>query len=172
MRWTSVDLNRRVWSLAATETKNGVAQQVPLSEWMMVILQQLPRQSDVFVFPSTTLRTPISGFSKSKKRLDELTGVRGWRLHDLRRTAATYMAEAGVSSDVLSLVLNHRKRSQGVQEVYDRFVPMKPQIDALSRWCSELRRLSRTDERSDEHASDDSTSAPSSPNSLHASLPV
>jgi len=77
---------------------------VPLSALAREILAGAPKISDVYVF-STNGTTPISGFSKYKTRLDALMlaqatkekgTVTSWRLHDLRRTAATGMAGIGV----------------------------------------------------------------------------
>ena len=61
---------------------------------------------------------PINGFSKMKIRLDKLSGVTGWVLHDLRRTARSLMSRAGIASEVAELVLGHQK--EGVEGVYDR----------------------------------------------------
>ena len=49
----------------------------------------------------------IGGFSKLKRLLDKASGVSDWRLHDLRRTAATRMQELGVRDDIVQAVLNH-----------------------------------------------------------------
>ena len=49
----------------------------------------------------------ISGFSKLKIALDEASGVTDWRLHDLRRTAASKMQGLGVRNHVVQAVLNH-----------------------------------------------------------------
>ena len=46
-----------------------------------------------FVFAGSVGK--IIGFSKSKIALDEASGVTDWRLHDLRRTAATNLQELG-----------------------------------------------------------------------------
>ena len=51
-------------------------------------------EPDELVFPGE--RGEISGFSKLKKGLDEVSGIKGWRLHDCRRTAATGMQNAGM----------------------------------------------------------------------------
>ena len=48
-----------------------------------------------------------SGWSKSKAALDESCGLEPWTLHDLRRTAATRMADLGVLPHVIEAVLNH-----------------------------------------------------------------
>ena len=49
----------------------------------------------------------ISGFSKLKIALDEASGVTDWRLHDLRRTAASKMQGLGIPNHVVQAVLNH-----------------------------------------------------------------
>jgi len=48
---------------------------------------------------TTAGKRPVSGFSKAKARLDRLSGVEGWTLHDLRRSAATHMARLGVAQE-------------------------------------------------------------------------
>ena len=49
----------------------------------------------------------IGGFSKLKGLLDEASGVTDWRLHDLRRTAASNMQELGIRNEVVQAILNH-----------------------------------------------------------------
>ena len=85
---------------------------------------------------STTGRTPISGFSKSKARLDELSEVTNWRIHDLRRTAVTHMAEAGVDPWVADRILNHVASSTlgTVQRVYQRSQMLNERHTALVLW--------------------------------------
>ena len=58
----------------------------------------------------------IGGFSKLKRMLDEASGVTDWRLHDLRRSAATGMQDIGVRGDIVQAVLNHSL--PGVAAVY------------------------------------------------------
>ena len=85
-----------------------------------------------FVF-STTGRRPITGFSKAKTALDramlaqaraeagDSVTVLPWRLHDLRRTAATGMAELGVLPHVVEAALNHVSGARaGVAGVYNK----------------------------------------------------
>ena len=52
----------------------------------------------------------LSGFSKLKAELDKASGVTDWRLHDLRRTAATNMQELGIRNEVVQSILNQRAR--------------------------------------------------------------
>jgi integrase len=73
------------------------------------------------VFPSQ-VKTPFSGFGKSKAALDravlkamqkrprsraKVHPLPNWTLHDLRRTAKTLMVRAGVRPDISERVLGH-----------------------------------------------------------------
>ena len=54
-----------------------------------------------------------------------------WRPHDLRRTAATRMSEAGVSSDAIEAVLNHARPK--LLRTYQQGDPLPGMRDALTR---------------------------------------
>ena len=86
----------------------------------------------------------IKCYSQGKKKLDMLLVVRGhelkpWRLHDLRRTAATHMVRLGVPELVVGRVLNHAP--QGVTaRTYALHSYEAEKRDALSRWANEIDR--------------------------------
>jgi integrase len=120
----------------------------------MSILDECPKLGD-FVF--TTLGTrPISGWSKAKTALDrlaldklrEIATERGddapttfvdWRLHDLRRTAATNLAKLGVDRIVISKLLNHAEG--GVTGIYDRHARDPEKRAAMERWGQRLQEI-------------------------------
>ena len=54
-----------------------------------------------------------------------------WTLHDLRRTAKTLMARAGVRPDISERVLGHV--IPGVEGVYDRHSYLNEKCDALEK---------------------------------------
>lgn len=83
----------------------------------------------------------ISGFSKLKNQLDELSGVTEWRLHDLRRTAASGMQECGVPNHVVQAVLNHSL--PGVAGVYLHGELEEQKAAALEAWATALTRIVR-----------------------------
>jgi integrase len=106
------------WTLPAARNKVNVELVRPLSPAALAILEKLPRIGKRgFVF-TTNGRAPIGGFSRFKRLLDEASGVTGWRLHDLRRTARSLMSRAGVPSDHAERCLGHVM--PGVRGVYDR----------------------------------------------------
>jgi len=107
-----------------------------------------PGQHDL-VF-TTTGATPPSGWSRAKRRLDAvmLTAARErpcnaaiapWRLHDLRRTAVTSMAELGVRPDVIELCVNHVSGSRGgIAGVYNHSELLPERKAALERWSAHI----------------------------------
>jgi integrase len=154
MQWRDVDLDRGVWTVPAAIAKNGMANEVPLSAAALKILSGLPPLGrEGFVFPALNgSRSPVSGFSKAKERLDmEIAAalawagqpaMAAWRLHDLRRTAASRMAQFGISPHVIEKVLNHTSGSlAGVAGVYNRYGYGLEKRRALETWAGHIERL-------------------------------
>jgi hypothetical protein len=79
--------------------------------------------------------TVFQGFSKSKARLDHLSGVTGWTLHDLRRTVVSGMARLGIAPHVADKILNHQCGTiSGVAAVYQRHEFLDQRRQALDTW--------------------------------------
>lgn len=135
MRWSEIDLGERVWRMPAARTKNGHAHSVPLCDKMIAILSGVPRlHGSEYVF-TTTGRSPVSGWGKTKERLSVLADVHDWRLHDLRRTAASGMARLHVAPYVVEKLLNHVSGTiSGVAAVYNRYGYDVEKREALERW--------------------------------------
>jgi integrase len=148
MRWADIRHEEAVWSLSAENTKSARAHDVPLSELAMRVIASTPRVSDELLFPARGREQMISGFSKWKAALDEAAGIADWRLHDLRRTAATGMARLGVEPHIIERVLNHATGTLGgVTGIYNRFHYLPAMRDALDLWAKHIEDLiSRTDD--------------------------
>ena len=136
LRWTEIDLEQALWSLAEDRTKNGRSHTVPLTPSACNVIASIPRLNEMLVFPARGRDdATFSGFSKLKRRIDELSGVTGWTLHDLRRTAATGMARIGVAPHVVERILNHTSGSLGgVAGIYNRFKYLPEMRAALLLW--------------------------------------
>jgi integrase len=153
MRWSQLTLGGKepIWKLPEEIVKNKQPHDVPLSRQVLDILENAPRFSGEFVFSTTGGTRPISGFSKAKRESDEalakLTKNSGvtfepWRVHDLRRTAASGMAQAGVLPHVVSAVLNHSpSRIMGITAVYVRHRYDHERRKALNAWGLHVHRL-------------------------------
>lgn len=145
MRWEEINFEKRLWSIPGERTKNGQPHLVPLSDLAIEILQDLAGQpiaaaGQGLVF-TTTGTTPPSGFSHAKRRLDQLSDIRDWRLHDLRRTVVSHMADMGVDALVADRILNHVASSTMgvVQRTYQRSNMLAQRREALERWAVELK---------------------------------
>jgi integrase len=114
---------------------------VPLSKAARAVIDSVPvidagRRGKDYVF-SLNGKSPINGRSKGKEQLDRLmlaalreqaaaaggnphtVELQPWELRDLRRTARTLMARAGVSEDLAERCLGHVMG--GVRGVYNRY---------------------------------------------------
>ena len=149
--WT--ELRGPTWAIPGVRTKNGLPHELPLPADAMAILAELPRRGDRdLVFGSRA--GPFSGWSKSKAELDArmlaaLKAEQGakavltpWRHHDLRRTAATRMADLGVQPHVVEAVLNHISGSRaGVAGIYNRAAYRDEKRAALALWAGRVAEL-------------------------------
>ena len=135
MRRTDVDLISRVWNLSAEQTKMGRARTLPLPGTAVAILEALPRLAGSdYVFGRK-----LTAFAKMKRRLDKLSGVDGYVLHDLRRTFATGQQKLGTRLEVTEQLLGHLSGSRGgVVGVYQRHDFAAEQRVALERWSEHL----------------------------------
>jgi integrase len=118
------------WLLPAERHKGKTPLLRPLSAAALEVIRKSPRTSDTFVFCADG-EHPFSGHARPKKQLDAVSGVTGWRVHDLRRTARSLMARAEVPAEVAEQCLGHTL--SGVQGTYNRY-----------RYHAEMRRAYET----------------------------
>jgi integrase len=155
--WSQIDKGEASWTLGKARTKAKRLHDVPLSALSLSIIDDCPKLGD-FVFASGRTGNAhegrdsgpvaLAGWSKAKERLDELMlkhlkdgeeEPEEWRLHDLRRTAATHMAKLGVDRLVISKILNHAEG--GVTKTYDRHRYDVEKRAALDRWALHLQAI-------------------------------
>jgi integrase len=130
-----------VWTIPASRSKNKRTHVVPLPTMAQEILASVRRIAGKpgYIF-TTTGRSPVSGFSKTKARLDVALGeTPPWVLHDLRRTVATGMADLGTAPHIVEAVLNHVSGYRaGVAGVYNRAAYADEKRVALERWAAHI----------------------------------
>lgn len=136
MRWSELDIDRARWIISRERAKNGKAHVVHLSPQALALLSKIPRRDGVDLVFTTTGRSAVSGFSKAKVALDARSHVADWRLHDLRRTAATFMAdELRIAPVVVDRILNHVSGTvRGVAAIYQRGEHLVDREAALLAW--------------------------------------
>lgn len=118
--------------LEAVRSKNNHKIITPLTSLAGELLASMPANEGEFVFSTTGGSRPIAGFSKLKRRLDELVEIDDWRFHDFRRSLATALEEHEVDRFTVQCVLNHTDNS--ITAVYDRSSHMNRKRRALECW--------------------------------------
>ncbi len=140
LRWPEIDGDSI--KLDGARTKNGEPHVIPLSTPARAIIEGLPRiAGSEFVF-TTTGKTPISGWSRVKAKLDKSVGLPPWTIHDLRRTVATGLQKLGIGLQVIEAVLGHTSGSRsGVVAIYQRHSFDAEKATALEAWGAHVMAL-------------------------------
>ena len=155
MRWRDLDLEAGWWTIPGEYAKNGRAHRVPLVPDAVAIIKAQQKNNDeqqeqaddesidedkndfVFVGTGASIR------DRAKKAPSRMARVlkTEFRGHDLRRTAATKMAESGVPRHHISAVLNHVEAGSRVTRVYDRYSYDAEKRMALETWTRKLQSI-------------------------------
>ena len=131
MAWADIDADGvwRIPNVSKREKPHGGELKLPqLARDLLAALPVL--EGNPYVFAGRG-QGHTNGHSKNKARLDKASGVTGWVVHDLRRTARSLMARAGVRPDIAERVLGHVQL--GVAKVYDRHAYFNEKADALAK---------------------------------------
>jgi integrase len=140
LRWDEV--HDEQIELPGARTKNGRAHAIPLSEPAKAILAKLQADDRTHVFGQRD--SGFQGWNHAKEKLVARMAEAGaslphWVPHDLRRTAATRMADIGVLPHVVEATLNHISGHKGgIAGVYNKAVYSAEKTQALNRWADHL----------------------------------
>jgi integrase len=114
LTWDKIDLKRSVVTLQPEDTKNNEARAVPLSQHVLQMLKGLEKVRRIdtnlaFPAPADIERTPKpidiqSAWKGALRRAD----IKDFRFHDLRHTAASYLAMNGATLAEIAEVLGHK----------------------------------------------------------------
>jgi integrase len=99
----------------------------------------MPAIGDGRLVFTITGKKAFTNFAKAKRKLDEVSGVKGWTIYDLRRTARSLMSQAGVQSDHAERVLAHV--IGGVRGRYDRHDFLAEKRNAPERLAALIERI-------------------------------
>ena len=117
-KWEDVDLVRNELRLA--ETKSNRVHYVPLSPEALDVLRKIPvKEGNPYIIVGQKPGQHLVNIEKIWKRVRKTAGLEDVRLHDLRRTVGSWLAQSGNSLHLIGKVLNHS--SQSTTAVYARF---------------------------------------------------
>ena len=135
MTWGEID--GAVWTLPALRNKTKVDLVRPLSRMALDQLDGSKTKAQ-FVFPTRNGK-PITDFWGYKSDFDKASGVSGYTIHDLRRTARSLLSRAGVNADVAERCLGHV--IGGVRGIYDRHEYFEEKKRAFEALASQIERI-------------------------------
>ena len=105
-RWEDIDFARG--ELRLGKTKAGRIHYVPLSSPALALLNNLPRrEGNPYVLPGAKPGKHLVNIEKTWRRVRKAADIEDVRLHDLRRTVGSWLAQAGHSLPLIGRVLNH-----------------------------------------------------------------
>lgn len=164
-RWSEIKGN--TWEIPATRSKSSRARQVPLSRQALQVLRGL-RHKRRYVFEAigsdghvrldayvhaikqlqvdaVLVRAGATLTARERERISEQAAAAAWRSHDLRRSAASGMADLGASREVIALTLGHQ--IPGVTSRYDRGERLAEKRVAIESWGRHVQALVRAPAR-------------------------
>jgi integrase len=147
MAWPEFDRDNGTWTLPASRSKNRREHALSLPGVAWSIIETIPHRE----FNKRLFGISPRGFanwSKLKAALDRRSQIAPWRLHDLRRTVATRMADIGIQPHIIEAVLNHVSgHKAGVAGVYNRSVYAREVKNALAIWADHVASIVGGEER-------------------------
>jgi integrase len=154
MKWEHVrkiqdnDFTGWVWQIPAELSKSNRAHLVPLSPHAIEIIEGLRERAAGNPYVFSSLQSPGNPFAlrtikRAVRDLRKSTVVGDFRLHDMRRTVATYLAKIGTRQEVTSKILNHKTGAGGSQvtQIYNRYEYRRERQQALNLWADHLQRI-------------------------------
>jgi integrase len=129
MEWAELDDG--LWRIPAARHKGKRGHDVPLPEQAVRLIEGLPRVTDHVFY--TGRGRHIGDFSGIKGKLDRLSGVRGWRIHDLRRSGSSWIEEE-FGREVMHACLGHSIGDR-LAQTYARGSGYRRKRSALQAWA-------------------------------------
>lgn len=129
MKWEDIDLENAIWTIKAVDAKNKTSHTIPLVEEAVAILKRRhAHKLYQYVFPGRLdpERTHIVSPYKAWHEICLKAGISNLRPHDLRRTHATALDEAGEDIAVIQKALGHK-------DIKSTMIYVKPQTNTVRR---------------------------------------
>ena len=150
MRYADVDLARAVWTIPASDSKNGAVVHVPLvAEAVEVIRARLIAAGGrEYVFPGRHGKGFLSDPTKPIGKVFTAAGLEGVRLHDLRRTFGSWQAANGSSELLIGKSLGHRNTA--ATKVYARLTldPVRQSVERATAAMRDVVQAARASRKS------------------------
>jgi integrase len=145
LTWGQVDLSQRVVTVGKAKTSSGTGRQIPMNPQLFEVFSAhadwfTRRFGDTrpayYLFPfgkptPNDPTRPITDVTSAWEALRKRAGVQ-CRLHDLRHTAATKMAEAGVPESTMLALMGHMSRAMMERYSHIRMAAKREAVEAMT----------------------------------------
>lgn len=132
LRWEDVDSPNR--TLYVRRSKNGEPRYVPMSERLAAALKQVPRRvGSSYVF-ATKQGRPFQDMRTAFENACVAAKIENFRFHDLRHTAASHLAMAGIPLKAVGEILGHKTPSMTARYAHFSREHLKRAVDSLPAW--------------------------------------
>ncbi len=137
MKFADVDTLRGVWTIPAEDRKIGTKEEfkdrkLRLSDALLQIIEGQPRRGSFVFSCKDDGSAPISGWGKWKIRITDKAKLPDWRVHDLRHSFITTLADQGIGVASIAAVSGHSLR--GAIATYIGDTPQE-QRRVLTAWA-------------------------------------
>jgi integrase len=153
MQWDQINWEERVWGFRGKGKGQGKPHVLPLAAKAIEVLKRIQPVTGntpfVICNPNEYIRgeaRPVTNPQKAVDRMRIETRIADFRVHDIRRTSATKLAELyNVSDETIASILNHSAgdESKVTTKHYQLYRNLKPMREALEKWGGFLEKLSR-----------------------------
>ena len=160
MKWENIthekdeEFEGWIWTIPKQYAKSDRDHVVPLSPLARDVLSRLKESAgeNPFVFASGAgddIPIGLKTIKRAVKTIKDDSGVSDYRLHDTRRTVATWLAKLGTPAEVVSKVLNHKTGGGGslVTRIYNRYEYRAERQKALNRWSQQIEKILADDNK-------------------------
>lgn len=145
-KWNEIDFKQALWTIPASNNKNGLVMKIHLSPFAKGLFQELLKQgSSLYVISNLKTDEPLSdkAIAKAVKRIQERIGIPQWTPHDLRRTFATQLGETlHIDPVVIEKCLGHKMPK--IMATYNKNEMLPQRKEALDKWSSLIEELTKT----------------------------
>jgi integrase len=148
-RLSEIDFSNCALEIPRSRYKSRRDHIVPLSSPVLEAIYRVPACAppNDFILSSRDGRVPVSGFSRAKEMLDSHAAalmkdedpsqsLQNYRIHDLRVTCETRLANLGFNQEIRDAVLGHAK--QGLQRTYNKHDYFNEKKMALATYAAHL----------------------------------
>ena len=142
LTWGEIDLDKGQINRPGKRTKNGRPHTLTLPKMAMNIIKSVPhRVHREYLFGERSVG--FRSWQQAMARFKPDGVIDEWKLHDLRRTVATGMAEHDIGEPhVIEATLNHISGHKGgIAGVYNRAHYTKQMAIALAKWADHVQSI-------------------------------